>query len=88
MSAHGHDPELVCRQFVELVTPYIEGALDPATQEDFEQHLAYCEGCVHYLGQINRTRELIAGTAPRTTKALVADDQLLQLFRGWALEGP
>ena len=42
------DP-LVCREFVELVTDYLDGALPPEQRERFEAHLAECEGCTGYL---------------------------------------
>ena len=42
------DP-LVCREFVELVTDYLEGALPPDQRARFEAHLAECEGCTGYL---------------------------------------
>ena len=45
---HTHDP-LVCREFVELVTDYLEGALPDAERARFEAHLAECDGCAGYL---------------------------------------
>ena len=38
------DP-LVCREFVELVTDYLEGSLPRETRTRFEAHLAECEVC-------------------------------------------
>jgi anti-sigma factor RsiW len=43
----GQDP-LVCREFVELVTDYLEGTLPAAERARFEAHLAECEGCSGY----------------------------------------
>jgi anti-sigma factor RsiW len=55
------DP-LVCREFVELVTEYLEGAL-PATEHlRFEAHLAECDGCTGYLEDMRR----LVGTLRRT----------------------
>jgi anti-sigma factor RsiW len=42
------DP-LVCREFVELVTDYLEGMLPDSERLRFEAHLAECEGCAGYL---------------------------------------
>ena len=50
---HRHGP-LVCREFVELVTDYLEGALPDAERVRLEAHLAECEGCGGYLEDIRR----------------------------------
>lgn len=44
-----------CDEFVELVTAYLEAALDPDAQRRFVAHLAACDGCGRYLGQIRAT---------------------------------
>jgi anti-sigma factor RsiW len=41
-----------CREAVELVTDYLEGALDPATLQAFVAHLAECEDCEEFLRQL------------------------------------
>ena len=46
---------LTCRDFVELVTDYLEGALDQDTRARFEQHIAVCPGCETYLQQMRET---------------------------------
>jgi anti-sigma factor RsiW len=48
---HDHDP-LVCQEFVELVTDYLEGTLPDAERVRFEAHLAECDGCAGYLEDI------------------------------------
>jgi anti-sigma factor RsiW len=50
---HPHDP-LVCREFVELVTDYLEGALPEEERVRFEAHLADCDGCDGYLDDMRR----------------------------------
>jgi len=50
---HDHDP-LVCREFVELVTDYLEGALPGAERVRFEAHLSDCAGCTGYLEDMRR----------------------------------
>jgi anti-sigma factor RsiW len=42
-------PALVCREFVELVTDYLEDRLDARDRARFEAHLAECDGCAGYL---------------------------------------
>jgi anti-sigma factor RsiW len=44
-----------CDHLVELVTDYLEGALDEATVAEFDAHLALCAGCGEYLEQIWET---------------------------------
>ena len=46
---------LTCRELVELVTAYLEGALGPDDLERLEQHLAACDPCVSYIEQIRLT---------------------------------
>jgi anti-sigma factor RsiW len=50
---HRHDP-LVCREFVELVTDYLEGTLPEAERARFEAHLAECDGCAGYFEDMRR----------------------------------
>ena len=50
---HRHDP-LVCREFVELVTDYLEGTLPEPERTRFEAHLAECDGCAGYLEDMRR----------------------------------
>jgi anti-sigma factor RsiW len=47
------DP-LVCREFVELVTDYLEGTLPDHERARFEAHLAECDGCSGYLEDMRR----------------------------------
>ena len=51
---------LTCAECVELVTAYLEGALDPDTQRQVAAHLATCDGCARYLGQIRATMDALA----------------------------
>ena len=48
---HGTD-EVTCREFVELVTDYWEGALPEERIELVEEHLVMCDWCKLYLDQI------------------------------------
>ena len=43
--------EIVCREFSELATDYLEGAMPDETLELVEEHLAMCDWCRDYLGQ-------------------------------------
>ena len=52
--------DLECRQVVEAVTDYLEGAMAPGDRLRFDHHLALCEGCHDYLEQM-RTVIRVAG---------------------------
>ena len=47
------DP-LVCREFVELVTDYLEMTLPDGERVRFEAHLEECDGCDGYLEDMRR----------------------------------
>ena len=46
---------LVCRDAVELMTDYLEGALSQRDHARFEAHLAHCVACAAYLDQMRAT---------------------------------
>jgi len=45
-----------CRQVVELMTDYLEGALSAVERARFEDHIAGCDGCRAYLAQLRTAR--------------------------------
>ncbi|MGA2928195.1 MAG: zf-HC2 domain-containing protein [Solirubrobacteraceae bacterium] len=47
--------DLPCRDFVELATDYLEGALSAGQCLVVERHLAFCTPCVEYLEQMRAT---------------------------------
>jgi anti-sigma factor RsiW len=71
-----------CEEFVELVTAYLDGALDPDTEARFTEHLAACPGCDLYLDQIRHTVSELRNV-PADSLAGHARDQLLTAFRNW-----
>ena len=58
--------DLTCQDFVELVTDYLDGALDEDATNLFEHHLALCPGCETYLEQMKETASLL-GEIPEET---------------------
>lgn len=76
------ESELTCRELVELVTEYLEGALDAPERERFETHLATCPYCRTYLDQM---RHMVTSLSRLSEETLdpVARDELLRAFRGW-----
>lgn len=75
-----------CNELVELVTEYLEGTLPDGDRRRIDEHLAECDGCVNYLGQM---RETIALTGTLTTDDVspAAAETLLSAFRAFTAEG-
>jgi anti-sigma factor RsiW len=73
---------ITCREFVELVTEYLEGRLDTADRARFEQHMAVCPGCTRYVDQIRESTRLL-GRVTLDTLSSEARGQLMNAFRSW-----
>lgn len=73
---------LSCQELVELVTDYLEGALDDRERRAFEAHIAACDGCTEYLDQLHATIRLV-GTLTPTDLSEAAENALLDAFRTW-----
>jgi len=70
--------DLVCRQVVELVTDYLEGALPEDLRAAVERHVEVCPPCAVYIEQIRTTaaslRQVppVESIDPRTRAELVS----------------
>ena len=71
-----------CQEVVELVTDYVEGALDAEETSLFEQHLNFCDGCVWYVDQM-RTTIATVGRVEEEAVPPEARDRLIAAFRDW-----
>jgi anti-sigma factor RsiW len=73
----------VCKQFVEDVTAYLDGALPETVMALVEQHLADCPHCREYLAQMRKTIVLTRGLSDDDLEAIPDDlrDRLMQAFR-------
>lgn len=85
---HAHDdaddlPELPCRDFVECVTAYLEGALGPLDTLRLELHLRECDACALYLDQLRATRDAVGRIEPETLPD-AARAELMLAFDAWA----
>ena len=69
-----------CREVVELVTAYLDGALDADTRARLEVHLELCGPCVEYVEQI-RTTSRLAAVAVAELEMRPDRDALLKAFR-------
>ena len=74
--------ELVCREAVELVTDYLEGALAESERARLEAHLAACPHCTEYLSQMRRTLDLLGQIEPEALDPEV-QEELVALYRRW-----
>ena len=77
------DRELACQEVVELVTAYLDHALDPNDRERFEEHLVFCDGCQNYLEQTRTTVRVTGQLEHRLPPEL--EDQMLEAFRNWRI---
>ena len=80
MSATTRD--LPCQEIVEIVTDYLEGAMDPALRASFDSHLSGCPHCPHYLEQMRATIR-VAGTIRADDLPPALRAGLLEAFRSF-----
>ena len=72
--------DIECRQAVELVSDYLDGALSRRDRRRLERHLAKCDACSAYLEQIRTTIEVTGKIEPDDLDPEVLDG-LVDLFR-------
>ncbi len=77
---------LSCAEFVELVTDYLEGALDRWTEGRFALHATGCPGCDTYLEQMRETVRVAGRLDPEDLDPQVLD-RLLVEFADWKRSG-
>ena len=74
--------DLACREVVEMVTAYLDDALEPGQRAALERHLAGCPHCTEYLAQIR----LVQRTAGRVEPEDLSTDarrDLMALYQQW-----
>jgi anti-sigma factor RsiW len=78
------DRDLACKEFVELITAYLDGALAVEVRAGVDAHLDMCDGCQNLLAQwrtvINLAGQLTAADVDNTDE--LTRDRLLSAFRG------
>ena len=77
LGSPGRPDPAICAGVVDLVTEYLEEALEPDVRARFEAHLQDCEGCEIYLQQMRATivaagRVDVEHVPPATLDRLVA----------------
>ena len=72
---------LRCRDVVDLLADYLDGALDPETASALEAHLAGCQDCAAffntYRGTVRSSRRLSESQLPHELR-----ERLLTFLRG------
>jgi len=76
---------MACREAVEAVTAYLEGAMAERDRARFERHLGGCDHCTTYVEQIRTTIELTGRIEPEDLSP-EACDAILSVFRSWTAE--
>jgi len=74
--------DMTCKEVVEIVSDYLEGALSAQDRARFEAHLVGCAGCTAYVEQM---REIIRLTGMLTEEQVPAEhrEELRRAFREW-----
>jgi anti-sigma factor RsiW len=56
--------EFACQDVVEAVTDYLDDAVSPDRRDELDRHLAGCDGCTEYVGQIRATVDALGAARP------------------------
>lgn len=73
---------LSCREMVEVITDYLEGAMSDGQRKRFERHIDACPDCTRYLEQMRAMLEAV-GCLHATDVSPEAERELVAAFRGW-----
>jgi anti-sigma factor RsiW len=82
---HARLRDLSCSELVELVTEYLDDAVDDALRARIDDHLRLCEGCRSYLAEMRSTIAALGriSSSPETSEPVRAG--LLAAFRAWSV---
>ena len=75
---------VTCRELVEVLTDYLENALDSVDRAEIERHIVFCRGCADYVEQMRSTIDLVGRIAAEGGEdSPVQSEKLLSMFREW-----
>jgi anti-sigma factor RsiW len=74
--------DITCRELVELVTAYLDDALEPEDRARFQSHLEICDACRTYVDQMREVVRLSGRVEPEELDPALRQG-LLETFRGW-----
>jgi anti-sigma factor RsiW len=73
---------LECREVVEVVSEFLDGALAAGDRARVEQHLLVCPPCTRYLAQMRSTVGSL-GDLGAAREPVEVGQKLVELFRQW-----
>lgn len=79
---------LACREFVELVTDFLDEALEESLTARIDDHLRLCEGCRNYLDEMRSTIATIGRVGPAAEPPAQVRAGLIAAFRAWRRTPP
>ncbi|HEX9493576.1 MAG TPA: zf-HC2 domain-containing protein [Thermoanaerobaculia bacterium] len=50
---------MTCKQLIDCIADYLDGALDHSSRRDFERHLERCGSCAAYLATYRTTIRVV-----------------------------
>jgi anti-sigma factor RsiW len=74
--------DITCKEIVQIVDDYVEGALAPGEREAVELHLNLCDGCTDYLQQL-RLAIALTGKLPADALSPHLEEELCAAFRSF-----
>ncbi len=77
-----NEQPLDCNELVELVSDYLDDAMDLTTRARFDEHLLDCDGCSNYLQQFRVTVAALGKVSEEAIEPAFRD-KLLNAFRDW-----
>jgi predicted anti-sigma-YlaC factor YlaD len=72
---------MTCEEFVELVSTYLDAALEPEQEAAFLDHLRRCPPCSVFLDQFALTVRILAGVSGPATIKGKRQEELMSAFR-------
>jgi len=75
--------QIACRDLLELITGYLDGALPADVHAAIEEHVAGCDGCTAVLEEFRITIAM-TGTLTEEQITPAQRDTMLGAFRDWA----
>ena len=71
---------IICQEWTELITDYLEGVLPRSLVKAIDRHLATCPHCTEYLAQMRRTIT-IAGSVDAVATDSAVPAELLDVMQ-------
>jgi anti-sigma factor RsiW len=75
-----------CNLFVEVITDYLDGAMEPSEARRLEEHLSICPGCASVLEQFRAVLRLTGRLREQDVEELIPAQRepLIRAFREWS----